>query len=69
MFVMAACRGKIMSQRAKKLQRPFLANSIYCSDPISKMLENSSETQINSCGHQNPGHNDVLKFPFSFNPV
>ena len=35
-------RGKIMSQRANKLQRPFLANSIYCSDPISKMSKTAA---------------------------
>ena len=35
-------RGKIMSQRANELQRPFLANSIYCSDPISKMSKTAA---------------------------
>ena len=46
-------RGKMMSQRANKLHRPFLANSIYCSDPISKLSKNCSKTWINSCRHQN----------------
>ena len=36
------CRGKIMSQRANKLQTPFLANSIYCSDPILKMSKTAA---------------------------
>ena len=36
------CRGEIMSQRANKLQRPFLANSIYCSDPLSKMSKTAA---------------------------
>ena len=44
-------RGKVMSQRVNKLQRPFLANSIYSRDPISKMSINSCENQINSCRH------------------
>jgi len=35
-------RGKVMSQGANTLQRPFLANSIYCSDPISKMLKTAA---------------------------
>ena len=38
----AASRGKIKSQGANKLQRPFLANSIYCSDPISNMLKTAA---------------------------
>ena len=29
-------RGKVMSRGANKLQRPFLANSIYSRNPISK---------------------------------
>ena len=33
-------RGKVMSQEANKLQMPFLANSIYSRDPISKMSIN-----------------------------
>ena len=44
-------RGKVMSQGANKLQRPFLANSIYSRDPLSKMSINSCENQINSCRH------------------
>ena len=43
--------GKVMSQGVNKLQRPFLANSIYSRDPISKMSINSCENQINSCRH------------------
>ena len=30
-------RGKVMSQEANKLQRPFMPNSFYSRDPISKM--------------------------------
>ena len=44
-------RGKVMSQGANKLQTPFLANSIYSRNPISKMSINSCENQINSCRH------------------
>ena len=44
-------RGKVMSQGANKLQRPFLANSIYSRHPISKMPINSCENRINSCKH------------------
>ena len=44
-------RGKVMSQGTNKLQRPFLANSIYSRNPISKMSINSCENQINSCRH------------------
>jgi hypothetical protein len=33
-------RGKVMSQEANKLQKAFLANSIYSRDPISKMSIN-----------------------------
>ena len=44
-------RGKVMSQGANKPQRPFLANSIYSRNPISKMSINSCENQINSCRH------------------
>ena len=44
-------RGKVMSRGANKLQRPFLANSIYSRNPISKMSINSCENQINSCRH------------------
>jgi len=36
----ARYRGKVMSQEANKLQMPFLANSIYSRDPISKMSIN-----------------------------
>ena len=32
-----SARGKVMSQGANKLQRPFLANSIYSRGPIQKM--------------------------------
>ena len=41
----------VMSQGANKLQTPFLANSIYSRNPISKMSINSGENQINSCRH------------------
>ena len=44
-------RGKVMSQGANKLQTPFLANSIYSRNPISKMSINSCENRINSCRH------------------
>ena len=43
-------RGKIMSQRANKLQRPFLANSIYCSDPISKMSKTAARHEYTVAG-------------------
>ena len=36
-FVEFWTRGKIMSQRANKLQRPFLANSIYDINPTPKI--------------------------------
>ena len=54
-----ASRGKIMSQRANKLQRPFLANSIYCSDPISKMskLQRDMNKQLQA---PKPVDNDVF---------
>ena len=39
-------RGKVMSQGANKLQRPFLANSIYSRDPISKMSINVTKRNI-----------------------
>ena len=42
-------RGKVMSHGTNKLHSPFLANSIYSSDPISETSINSCETQINSC--------------------
>ena len=42
LFVGGILRGKVKSQGANKLQRPFLANSIYCSDPISKMLKTAT---------------------------
>ena len=35
-----------MSQGANKLQRPFLANSIYCSDPISKEVQVQSASWL-----------------------
>ena len=50
-LTVTAGRGKVMSQGANKLQRPFLANSIYSRNPISKMSINSCENQINSCRH------------------
>ena len=46
--VAVVVRGKIMSQRASKLQRPFLANSIYCSDPISKMSKTAARHEQGS---------------------
>ena len=36
----ATSRGKVISQEANKVQMPFLANSIYSRDPISKMSIN-----------------------------
>ena len=39
-IILVSIRGKVMSQEANKLQMPFLANSIYSRDPISKMSIN-----------------------------
>ena len=45
-------RGKIMSQRANKLQRPFLANSIFCSEPISKMSKTAARHEKTVAGNK-----------------
>ena len=42
-------RGKVMSQKANKLQAPILDNFIYSRRPFLKKVINSSEMTINSC--------------------
>ena len=42
-------RGKVMSQKANKLQAPILDNLIYSRRPFLKKVINSSEMNINSC--------------------
>ena len=42
-------RGKVMSQKANKLQAPILDNLIYSRRPFLKKVINSSEMTINSC--------------------
>ena len=42
-------RGKVMSQKANKLQAPILDNLIYSRHPFLKKVINSSEMTINSC--------------------
>ena len=59
-------RGKVMSQGANKLHRPFLANSIYSSDPISQMSINSCENQINDVVSAVPCMQSIFKSIFLF---
>ena len=45
-------RGKVMSQKANKLQAPILDNLIYSRHSFLKKVINSSEMTINSCERQ-----------------
>ena len=42
-------RGKVMSQKANKLQAPILDNLIYSRRPFLKKVINSSKMTTNSC--------------------